>query len=113
MLSIVPDGGIVCGAPCAATVVTGGQRSTRLHRGKFLSIIFLNYDFKNLDRYYQGATYTVDEDNRVVLGLPPPKDGKWLTARSYNLTESLVDRALKVYNVLVIFIAMLIKDLII
>ncbi|KAI0041685.1 hypothetical protein FA95DRAFT_1640934 [Auriscalpium vulgare] len=44
--------------------------------------------------FIEGATYTVDADNCVVLGLPPLKEGL-VTARSYNLQESLVDRALQ------------------
>ncbi|KAI0310774.1 hypothetical protein OF83DRAFT_1178204 [Amylostereum chailletii] len=47
-----------------------------------------------LQDFIEDATYTVDDDNNVVLGLPLPKDG-WITARSYNICESLVDRALK------------------
>jgi hypothetical protein len=40
------------------------------------------------------ATYSVDSDNNVVVGLPAPRDG-WITARSYCLEESLADRALQ------------------
>ncbi|VDB88484.1 unnamed protein product [Peniophora sp. CBMAI 1063] len=47
-----------------------------------------------LQDFVEGATYTVDNDNKVLMGLAPPKDG-WHTFRSYNLCESLVDRALK------------------
>jgi len=41
------------------------------------------------------ATYSVDSDNNVVVGLPPLREG-WVTARSYCLEESLADRALHV-----------------
>ncbi|KZV65276.1 hypothetical protein PENSPDRAFT_655938 [Peniophora sp. CONT] len=47
-----------------------------------------------LQDFVEGATYTVDSNNNVLMGLAPPKDG-WHTFRSYNLCESLVDRALK------------------
>ncbi|KAI0265498.1 hypothetical protein BGY98DRAFT_939525 [Russula aff. rugulosa BPL654] len=39
------------------------------------------------------ATYSIDSDNNVIVGLPPPREG-WVTARSYCLEESLSDRAL-------------------
>ncbi|VDC00200.1 unnamed protein product, partial [Peniophora sp. CBMAI 1063] len=42
----------------------------------------------------KGATYTVDNDNKDLMGDAPPKDG-WHTFRGYNLCEFLVDRALK------------------
>ncbi|KAI0061298.1 hypothetical protein BV25DRAFT_1857529 [Artomyces pyxidatus] len=54
----------------------------------------MSYDDSQAQDFIEGATYTVDSDNNVVLGLPTPKDG-WMTARSYNLAESLVDRAMK------------------
>ncbi|KAF8266686.1 hypothetical protein EI94DRAFT_1786796 [Lactarius quietus] len=40
------------------------------------------------------ATYSVDSDNNVVVGLPAPREG-WITARSYCLEESLADRVLQ------------------
>ncbi|KAI0255628.1 hypothetical protein BJV78DRAFT_1279363 [Lactifluus subvellereus] len=40
------------------------------------------------------ATYSIDSDNNVIVGLPPPREG-WLTARSYGLEESLAERALQ------------------
>ncbi|KAH9003771.1 hypothetical protein EDB86DRAFT_2273783 [Lactarius hatsudake] len=40
------------------------------------------------------ATYSVDSDNNIVVGLPAPREG-WVTARSYGLEESLADRALQ------------------
>lgn len=40
------------------------------------------------------ATYSVDSDNNVVVGLPAPREG-WVTARSYGLEESLAGRALQ------------------
>ncbi|KAI9451413.1 hypothetical protein BJY52DRAFT_1419138 [Lactarius psammicola] len=40
------------------------------------------------------ATYSIDSDNNVVVGLPAPREG-WVTARSYGLEESLADRALQ------------------
>ncbi|KAI0270395.1 hypothetical protein BC834DRAFT_967197 [Gloeopeniophorella convolvens] len=40
------------------------------------------------------ATYSIDSDSNVIVGLPPPRDG-WLTARSYGLEESLAERALQ------------------
>ncbi|KAH9958780.1 hypothetical protein BC827DRAFT_551513 [Russula dissimulans] len=40
------------------------------------------------------ATYSVDSDNNVIVGLPPPREG-WVTARSYGLEESLAERALQ------------------
>jgi hypothetical protein len=45
--------------------------------------------------WYQHATYSIDSDNNVIVGLPPPRDG-WVTARSYCLEESLAERALHV-----------------
>ncbi|EIM84507.1 uncharacterized protein STEHIDRAFT_148524 [Stereum hirsutum FP-91666 SS1] len=39
--------------------------------------------------FLEEATYAVDAENKLVLGLPPRKEGIWSTARSYNLTESL------------------------
>lgn len=44
---------------------------------------------------YQHATYSIDSDNNVIVGLPPPREG-WVTARSYCLEESLAERALQV-----------------
>ena len=44
---------------------------------------------------FQHATYSVDSDNNVIVGLPPPREG-WVTARSYCLEESLAERALQV-----------------
>jgi hypothetical protein len=43
----------------------------------------------------QHATYSIDNDNNVIVGLPPPREG-WVTARSYGLEESLAERALQV-----------------
>ena len=43
----------------------------------------------------QHATYSIDNDNNVIVGLPPVREG-WVTARSYCLEESLADRALHV-----------------
>ncbi|KAH9054778.1 hypothetical protein EDB87DRAFT_1688903 [Lactarius vividus] len=40
------------------------------------------------------ATYSINSDNNIVVGLPAPREG-WVTARSYGLEESLVDRALQ------------------
>ncbi|KAI9435458.1 hypothetical protein H4582DRAFT_2079564 [Lactarius indigo] len=40
------------------------------------------------------ATYSIDSDNNIVVGLPAPREG-WVTARSYGLEESLADRALQ------------------
>jgi hypothetical protein len=44
---------------------------------------------------YQHATYSIDSDNNIIVGLPPPREG-WVTARSYCLEESLAERALHV-----------------
>ncbi|KAI0295110.1 hypothetical protein B0F90DRAFT_1670229 [Multifurca ochricompacta] len=40
------------------------------------------------------ATYSIDNDNNVIVGLPPPREG-WVTGRSYGLEESLAERALQ------------------
>ncbi|KAI9509001.1 hypothetical protein F5148DRAFT_1283415 [Russula earlei] len=40
------------------------------------------------------ATYSLDSDNNIIVGLPQPRDG-WVTARNYGLEESLGDRALQ------------------
>ncbi|ETW79605.1 hypothetical protein HETIRDRAFT_445465 [Heterobasidion irregulare TC 32-1] len=39
----------------------------------------------------QNASFSISEDKNIVLGLPPPKEGTWLSFRSYSLTETLVD----------------------
>ncbi|TDL27145.1 hypothetical protein BD410DRAFT_836216 [Rickenella mellea] len=43
------------------------------------------------------ASYSLDGDNNVIVGLPPPKSGFWITARSYlnvNVgTQALPDQA--------------------
>lgn len=44
----------------------------------------------------QDASYSLDGDGNVIVGLPPPKEGRWITARSYRLLESLVSTCLKV-----------------
>jgi hypothetical protein len=44
----------------------------------------------------QDASYSLDGDGNVIVGLPPPKDGNWMTARNYRLVESLVDTCMKV-----------------
>jgi hypothetical protein len=43
----------------------------------------------------QHATYSIDSDNNIIVGLPPPREG-WVTARSYCLEESLAGRVLQV-----------------
>ncbi|KAH9018940.1 hypothetical protein EDB84DRAFT_1566241 [Lactarius hengduanensis] len=40
------------------------------------------------------ATYSIDSDNNIVVGLPAPREG-WVTARSYGLEESLAGRVLQ------------------
>ncbi|KAH9017393.1 hypothetical protein EDB85DRAFT_2294882 [Lactarius pseudohatsudake] len=40
------------------------------------------------------ATYSVDSDNNVIVGLPALREG-WVTARSYGLEESLAGRVLQ------------------
>ena len=44
----------------------------------------------------QNASFSISEDKNIVIGLPPPKEGTWLSFRSYSLTETLVDCTLKV-----------------
>jgi hypothetical protein len=44
----------------------------------------------------QDASYALDADHNVVVGLPPPKEGNWFRVRNYGLTESLLGIALKV-----------------
>lgn len=44
----------------------------------------------------QDASYTLNADHAVVVGLPPPTEGTWYRARNYGLTESLLGIALKV-----------------
>ncbi|THH17030.1 hypothetical protein EW146_g3702 [Bondarzewia mesenterica] len=60
----------------------------------------LSLDNSQLQNFIEDATYTVGSEKDVILGLPPPKPGSWHTYRSYNLTESLVDRAMKVGEIL-------------
>ncbi|KAH9977429.1 hypothetical protein BJV74DRAFT_888489 [Russula compacta] len=37
------------------------------------------------------ATYSIDSDNNIIVGLPLPREG-WVTARSYCLEESLAEQ---------------------
>jgi hypothetical protein len=43
----------------------------------------------------QNASYRLDAEHSVVVGLPIPREGTWATWRSYGLTETLLGVALK------------------
>ncbi|KAI0028953.1 hypothetical protein K488DRAFT_57492, partial [Vararia minispora EC-137] len=49
----------------------------------------------NVQDYVESATYTIDSDNNVLMGIVPPKEG-WVVFRSWNLCETLSDSAMKV-----------------
>ena len=65
-----------------------------------LKILFRQVICYMIDAYHhflsQEATYSIDGDRNVIIGLPPPRNNNSITVRNYRLTESLVDAALKV-----------------
>jgi hypothetical protein len=78
-------------ARSAATILVR-ERCSGLHRCETFLCLSRVADFSSS---CQHATYSIDSDNNVIVGLPPPREG-WVTARSYCLEESLADRALHV-----------------
>ncbi|KAA1467028.1 hypothetical protein DENSPDRAFT_868817 [Dentipellis sp. KUC8613] len=55
----------------------------------------LDLDDSKAQDFLEHATFTVDSENNVLLGLPKPREGNWVTFRSYNLIETIVDRVIK------------------
>ncbi|KDQ54502.1 hypothetical protein JAAARDRAFT_209229 [Jaapia argillacea MUCL 33604] len=45
--------------------------------------------------FIENSTCRVNSDKTIVLGLPPLKDGNWMTYRNYGLTQTLVDTCIK------------------
>ncbi|KAF8662745.1 hypothetical protein AX16_001103 [Volvariella volvacea WC 439] len=52
-------------------------------------------DDHGLQDFVDKATFRVDGSNKLIMGLPPPDTGNWVTARNYGLTESLRGSVLK------------------
>jgi hypothetical protein len=50
---------------------------------------------EQLQDFVENASYRLDAEHSVVVGLPPPREGTWVTWRSYGLTDTLLGVALK------------------
>ncbi|KAG1728218.1 hypothetical protein EDB19DRAFT_1747770 [Suillus lakei] len=55
----------------------------------------LNLDENKVQDFIEGSSFRVDSLKTLVVGLPPPRDGEWYTARNYGLAHTLLDACLR------------------
>ncbi|KAG2352208.1 hypothetical protein BDR07DRAFT_1616021 [Suillus spraguei] len=55
----------------------------------------LNLDENKVQDFIEASSLRVDSLKTLVVGLPPLRDGKWHTARSYGLAQTLLDVCLR------------------
>lgn len=55
----------------------------------------LNLDENKVQDFIEASSFRVDSLKTLVIGLPPPRDGKWYTARNYGLAHTLLDACLR------------------
>ncbi|KAG0707229.1 hypothetical protein DFH29DRAFT_823835 [Suillus ampliporus] len=55
----------------------------------------LNLDENKIQDFIEASSFRVDSLKTLVVGLPPPRDGEWYTARNYGLAHTLLDACLR------------------
>ncbi|KAG6374029.1 hypothetical protein JVT61DRAFT_4667 [Boletus reticuloceps] len=55
----------------------------------------LNLTDSQVQDFFEAAGFRVDSQKTLVVGLPPPREGKWYSARNYGLAHTLLDVCLK------------------
>lgn len=55
----------------------------------------LNLDENKVQDFIEASSFRVDSLKTLVVGLPPPRDGEWYTARNYGLAHTLLDVCLR------------------
>ncbi|KAG2035504.1 hypothetical protein BDR03DRAFT_962428 [Suillus americanus] len=55
----------------------------------------LNLDESKVQDFIEASSLRVDSLKTLVVGLPPPRDGEWYTARNYGLAHTLLDACLR------------------
>ncbi|KAJ8580996.1 hypothetical protein M405DRAFT_869063 [Rhizopogon salebrosus TDB-379] len=55
----------------------------------------LNLDENKVQDFIEASTLRVDSLKTLVVGLPPPRDGVWYTARNYGLSHTLLEACLR------------------
>ncbi|KAF9219368.1 hypothetical protein BS17DRAFT_789562 [Gyrodon lividus] len=54
----------------------------------------LNLTETQVQDFFEASRYRVDSQKTLVVGLPPPREGQWCTARNYGLAHTLFDACL-------------------
>ncbi|KAG1865953.1 hypothetical protein F4604DRAFT_1585898 [Suillus subluteus] len=55
----------------------------------------LNLDESKVQDFIEASSLRVDSLKTLVVGLPPPRNGEWYTARNYGLAHTLLDACLR------------------
>ncbi|KAG1823056.1 hypothetical protein EV424DRAFT_1487549 [Suillus variegatus] len=55
----------------------------------------LSLDENKVQDFIEASSLRVDSLKTLVVGLPPPQDGEWYTARNYGLAHTLLDACLR------------------
>ncbi|KAG1894412.1 uncharacterized protein F5891DRAFT_1062579 [Suillus fuscotomentosus] len=55
----------------------------------------LSLDENKVQDFIEASSLRVDSLKTLVVGLPPPRDGEWYTARNYGLAHTLLDACLR------------------
>lgn len=55
----------------------------------------LGLDDNKVQDFIEASSLRVDSLKTLVVGLPPPRDGEWYTARNYGLAHTLLDACLR------------------
>ncbi|KAG1728864.1 uncharacterized protein EDB91DRAFT_1060284 [Suillus paluster] len=55
----------------------------------------LDLDENKVQDFIEASSFRVDSLKTLVVGLPPPRDGEWYTARNYGLAHTLLDACLR------------------
>ncbi|KAG1803173.1 uncharacterized protein BJ212DRAFT_1449933 [Suillus subaureus] len=55
----------------------------------------LNLDENKVQDFIEASSLRVDSLKTLVVGLPPPRNGEWYTARNYGLAHTLLDACLR------------------
>ncbi|KAH7921126.1 hypothetical protein BV22DRAFT_1132533 [Leucogyrophana mollusca] len=54
----------------------------------------LGLDENKVQDFFEASSFRVDSAKTLVVGLPPPREGKWYSARNYGLAHSLFNACL-------------------
>ncbi|KAG1758128.1 hypothetical protein EDD22DRAFT_972357 [Suillus occidentalis] len=55
----------------------------------------LNLDENKVQDFMEASSFRVNSLKTLVVGLPPPREGEWYTARNYGLAHTLLDACLR------------------